>query len=340
MDIIGVTKIDFVGKRRYAYFVSGVLLALGIAAFILLLIGKGRLGIEFSGGTLVELSFKKPVDIGKVRDAVRRIGVSEAEVQQLHQAGEGSRFLIRAKRSETVEQELARKIVEAFKDPEFSGSEPIVERQEEVGPSIGRALRGKAIWAVVAALIAIMIYIAIRFEFRFGVAAAIATLHDVVVVFGLMWLLGREITLLVVSALLTLAGYSLTDTVVVFDRIRENLRARRKEPLPTIINASINEVLHRTVITATTTFLASVSLLAFGGPVIRDFSLALSMGIVVGTYSSIFVASPILIEWQAISPKEELVRVKPEEEKPVEKKEVPKPVTAQRPRKGKGKKRK
>lgn len=333
MDIIGVTNIDFVGKRKYAYFLSGALLALGIAVFVLLLTGRGRLGIEFSGGTLVELSFKKPVDIGKVRSVVS--GVSGAEVQQLHQPGEGSRFLIRVKRSETVEQELGRKIVEAFKGPDFSGNEPTVERQEEVGPSIGRALRGKAIWAIIAALIAITIYIAVRFEFRFGVAAAIATLHDVIVVFGLMWLLGREITLLVVSALLTLAGYSLTDTVVVFDRIRENLRARRKEPLPVIINASINEVLHRTIITATTTFLASVSLLIFGGPVIRDFSLALSMGIVVGTYSSIFVASPILVEWQAISPKEELVRAKPEEKRVAEEKVVTKPAEARRARKGK-----
>lgn len=335
MDIIGVTNIDFVGKRRYAYFLSGALLTLGIAVFVLLLTGRGRLGIEFTGGTLVELSFKKPVDIGKVRSIVGSIEVPGAEVQQLHQPGGGSRFLIRVKRSETVEQELGRKIVEAFKGPDFSGNEPTVERQEEVGPSIGRALRGKAIWAIIAALIAITIYIAVRFEFRFGVAAAIATLHDVIVVFGLMWLLGREITLLVVSALLTLAGYSLTDTVVVFDRIRENLRARRKEPLPVIINASINEVLHRTIITATTTFLASVSLLIFGGPVIRDFSLALSMGIVVGTYSSIFVASPILVEWQAISPKEELVRARPEEKKVVEEKVVTKPAEARRARKGK-----
>jgi preprotein translocase SecF subunit len=167
-----------------------------------------------------------------------------------------------------------------------------------VGPVIGQELQEAALWAILISLLGIVSYIAWRFEFRFGIVATVATFHDVLVVLGVFFLLGNEITLLIVTALLTLAGYSLTDTVVVFDRIRENFRARRRDSLAEMINTSINQVLSRTIMTSLTTLLAILALFLLGGEVLRDFSLALMLGIIVGTYSSVFVASPLVYEWR------------------------------------------
>ena len=172
-----------------------------------------------------------------------------------------------------------------------------MDSSTEIGPKIGKKLQKDAIVAVTFSLIGIILFITMRFEIRFGIAAAIATFHDVLAILGILYLADREITLLVVTALLTLAGYSLTDTVVVFDRIRENLRQRRRESLEKIINAGINQVLGRTIVTSLTTLLVVVTLFLFGGEVIHDFSLTLILGIVIGSYSSIFVASPLLLVW-------------------------------------------
>jgi len=173
-----------------------------------------------------------------------------------------------------------------------------VESSTEVGPAIGKELQQKALIAVAISLLGIIVYIAWRFEFRFGVAATIATFHDVLAVLGVVFILNKEITLLIVTALLTIGGYSLTDTVVVYDRIRENLRARRKEPLGDVMNASINQVLSRTAMTSITTLLSALALFFLGGEVLHDFAFALLMGVIVGTYSSWFVASPIIYEWR------------------------------------------
>ena len=167
-----------------------------------------------------------------------------------------------------------------------------------MGPAIGKELQQKALVAIGISLAGIIVYIAWRFEFRFGVAATVATFHDVLAVLGVVFILHKEITLLIVTALLTIAGYSLTDTVVVYDRIRENLRARRKEPLGDVINASINQVLSRTAMTSLTTLLAALALFLLGGEVLHDFAFALLIGVIVGTYSSWFVASPIIYEWR------------------------------------------
>jgi preprotein translocase SecF subunit len=175
---------------------------------------------------------------------------------------------------------------------------PRVISTEFIGPTIGRELRDKAIWAVIFSTIGFLAYIAFRFDFKFGVAAAIATFHDVFAVLGLSWALGMEFTLLIITALLTIAGYSLTDTVVVFDRIRENLKKHQRDPLIKIINDALNQVLSRTILTSLTTLLAVVVLYLFGGPVLRDFALVLIIGVIVGTYSSIFIASPILLMWR------------------------------------------
>jgi preprotein translocase subunit SecF len=174
---------------------------------------------------------------------------------------------------------------------------------EFVGPAVSKQLWSQAVWAMTLSLLGIMLYIAFRFDFRFGVGALVATLHDVLAVLGLMVLLHHEFSLLVVTALLTLAGYSLTDTVVVFDRVRENLKARRTDPMAKVVNDSINETLSRTINTSMTVLLTTVVLFVWGGQVLHSFSLALILGVLVGTYSSIFVATPLVVEWDLRSPK-------------------------------------
>jgi preprotein translocase subunit SecF len=190
-------------------------------------------------------------------------------------------------------------LAEAFPDNEFH-----LDSVHEVGPAVGEELREDAMWAVLLSLAGILIYIAFRFDFRFGVAAAIATFHDVLTVLAIVYFLDKEMTILVISALLTLAGYSLTDTVVVFDRIRENLKKlRRRADFVNGVNLSINDVLSRTVITSLTSLIVVIVLFIAGGEVLRDFALALICGILIGTYSSVFVASPIYVEWENRRPK-------------------------------------
>jgi preprotein translocase subunit SecF len=305
IEFLGKTKIDFMGRRYYAFALSGILVLLGLFATVQVFRGHANLGIDFSGGTSVQLKFDGPVEVGSVREALGKANIPDSNLQQF---SDSSRVLIRVKKEFAQQSRMLDKIQEALKAnlPERSF---VVEGSDEIGPAIGKGLRRSAIWAIILAMIGIMVYIAWRFEYKFGVAAAIATLHDVLAILGVMFLLGKEITLLVVTALLTLAGYSLTDTVVVYDRIRESLRARRKDPLDTVINVSINEVLSRTIITSLTTFLAALSLFIWGGEVLHDFSLAMCLGIIVGTYSSIFVAPPLLVEWNA------KVRMKPDRKK-------------------------
>jgi preprotein translocase subunit SecF len=205
--------------------------------------------------------------------------------------------MVRLKRG-TGEVAGTAEVVQHALRKEFGDNPLTVEATTEVGPAIGKELQQKALIAIAVSLAGIVVYIAWRFEFRFGVAATIATFHDVLGVLGVVFILNKEITLLIVTALLTIAGYSLTDTVVVYDRIRENLRTRRKEQLGDIMNASINQVLSRTVMTSVTTLLAVLALYLLGGEVLHDFAFALMLGIVVGTYSSVFVASPIIYEWR------------------------------------------
>ena len=292
-EIVGKTNIDFMGKRRIAFGISGVLIAFGVLAVIQILLGSANLGIDFSGGTAVQLKFDKPLEIEMARQALVNNGLEEAELQEFTQ---DNKLLIRIKTDTTIEEEISKKIVQVFKD-EFKGHAFVVDSSTSIGPAIGKKLQQDALIAITLSLIGIVLYIAARFEFRFGVAAAIATFHDVLAVLGLYHILDTEITLLVVTALLTLAGYSLTDTVIVFDRIRENLRQRRRDSIATIINNGINQVLSRTLVTTLTVVLVLVPLTLFGGEVLHDFSLALLLGVIIGTYSSVFVASPMLLIW-------------------------------------------
>lgn len=294
IEILGKTKIDFVAWRRIAFAVSSILCLLGIVSIIQIGRGAANLGIDFSGGTSVQLKFNRPVDLGQVRTLLAENGLKDSEPQQF--AG-GDRIMVRVKRAESSQVGMAQRVQDIFSKG-LPDNPFVVEGTNEVGPAIGKDLQKAALWAIGISMLGIIAYIAWRFEFKFGVAAAIATLHDVLVVLGLFMVLNREITLLIVTALLTLAGYSLTDTVVVFDRIRENLQGRRKESLGEVINISINEVLSRTIVTSLTVLLVLLALFFMGGEVLHDFSLALIAGVCVGTYSSWFVASPIVYEWR------------------------------------------
>ena len=294
MDILRDTKIDFIGKRYYAFVFSAILSLLGIIATILIPMGKANLGIDFTGGVAVQFKFENSFAIEDARKLLEKEGFKDAEIQQF---AEGNRLLIRLKKAEGELKAASDKLTEIFTTG-FADNRFTIESTTAVGPKVGEKLQQDALWAVAISLLGILLYVAWRFELIFGIAAVIATFHDVLAVLGIFYVLNKEINLLIITALLTLAGYSLTDTVVVFDRIRENLRKRGKEVLEGLINRSINEVLRRTLVTSGTTLLVLTALLIAGGEVIHDFSLALFLGVLVGTYSSIFVASPLLLIWK------------------------------------------
>lgn len=292
-ELLGKTSIDFIGKRNYAFVFSGVLALVGVITVVQLARGRANTGIDFAGGTAVQLHFEQPVHLDEARALLEREGVPDAELQQFT---DGNKLLVRVKKHTTIQEKTADRLVEVFRKG-FASNSFVVDSTTEIGPTVGAKLQRDAVKAIAIAMLGIILYIALRFEFRFGVAAAVATFHDVLAVLGVMWLLDKEINLLIVTALLTLAGYSLTDTVVVFDRIRENLRTRRRDDLAQVINQGINQVLSRTIVVSLTVFLVLVALFFFGGEVLHDFSFALLLGVVIGTYSSIFVASPLLLLW-------------------------------------------
>ena len=302
-EIIKDTKIDFAGKRKYAYIFSGILVLIGLFAFVQVLLGRANLGIEFTGGTMVQTSYDRhlsPEDIGKIRSAILGAKLGESEIQQVSGGGRYM-LLIRLKKIEATGGRISDEVLgilgKTFPEIPFRK-----EATQDVGPTVGTDLQHKAVWAIFWALIAIALYIWIRFRtLDFGIAALVATMHDVFVMLGIVYLLNLEITLLIITAILTIAGYSLTDTVVVFDRIRENMRTKRREGLFKVINLSVNGVLSRTILTGGTTLLPVAALLILGGDVTRYFSLALFIGLFLGTYSSWFVASPILLEWEKVA---------------------------------------
>ncbi len=290
LQILHKTNIDFMGWKNISFTFSAILIILGIVGLVQIGRGKANLGIDFVGGTTIQLSFKEPIAVDKARLALDKSGFQGSTIQLVGEGG--NKILIRLRESEGTSDKVQNMFRQEFPSNPFE-----VESIQEIGPVIGQALQRQALWAITVSIAAIIVYIAFRFQFKFGVSAAIATVHDVLAVLGIFFILNKEINLLIITALLTLAGYSLTDTVVVFDRIRENLKRNRKDPLPKLVNDSINEVLSRTVITSLTVVLVLVPLVIFGGEVLHDFSLALLMGVVVGTYSSVFVASPVLVVW-------------------------------------------
>ncbi|HET8580251.1 MAG TPA: protein translocase subunit SecF [Nitrospiraceae bacterium] len=293
LEILGKTNIDFMGKRRIAFVFSGIMVMLGLLAVVQINRGAANLGIDFAGGTAVQLKFDQPIRIDEARKALESQGLADAELQEFV---EENKLLIRVKAATTIEEKVAERVISIFRK-QIPNNRFVVDSTTEIGPTIGKKLQQDALIAVLISFVGIILYIAARFELRFGVAAAIATFHDVLAVLGAFYILDKEITLLVVTALLTLAGYSLTDTVVVFDRIRENLRVRRRDGIETVINNGINQVLSRTIVTSLTVVLVLIPLTVAGGEVLHDFSLALLWGVIFGTYSSVFVASPLLVVW-------------------------------------------
>ena len=295
IEIFHGTRFDFVGRRKIAYVVSSVLVVLGLVEIVQIVRGQAELGIESAGGTLLQVRAERAAPTAAVRRALETAGFREVSVQE---AGTG-RSIIRVRHNDQIPTgQVSETLRKALVAGLAAGTTLQMERSEEVGPVVGRALQTQALYAVFFSTLGILGYIAWRFDFRFGVAATIATLHDVLAALGYILLTRTEVTLLIVSAVLTLAGYSLTDTVVVFDRIRENLRNLRRETFENVVNLSLNETLSRTIITSGTTMLATLAVLFFAGHVVHDFAKVLVFGIVIGTYSSIFVASPLLIEWR------------------------------------------
>lgn len=297
LEILGKTNIDFMGKRRFSFLFSGIMVVLGLMAVIQISRGAANLGIDFVGGTAVQLKFDQAIRIEEARKILEENGLANAELQEF---GQENKLLIRLKTSTTLEEKVAERVVAVF-TKEFPSNHFVVDSSMEIGPAIGQKLQQDALIAVLISFAGIIFYVAARFELRFGIAAALATFHDVLAVLGAFYILDKEITLLVVTALLTLAGYSMTDTVVVFDRIRENLRLRRRDSEETIINNAINQVLSRTIVTSLTVVLVLIPLTLAGGEVLHDFSLALLGGVIIGTFSSIFVASPLLLLWPKAS---------------------------------------
>ncbi|HEX37641.1 MAG TPA: protein translocase subunit SecF [Candidatus Cloacimonetes bacterium] len=303
MNFLSNTNIDFISKRKIAFIFSALLIVAGIISIVLN--GGMKLGIDFTGGTLLEFDFTPseptttPLEIQNIRDVLSQKGFSDAVIQEF---GNPNIILVKIKASEKPEEDediLISVLREEF--PDYAGNKSEIEflrRSEHVGAKIGEELRGRSALAILIALLGIIIYIWWRFELTFGFAAVLALFHDVIITLGLLSLFGMEISIAVIGALLAIVGYSLNDTIVLFVRIREDLKIYRKESYTSIINHSINEVLSRTVITSFTTLMVVLSLYIFGGEVIRDFAFTLLCGVLVGTYSSIFIASPVLVAYR------------------------------------------
>jgi preprotein translocase subunit SecF len=293
IELIRNPNINFLGKRNIAFLISGIFSIIGIIAIVQIATGHANLGIDFAGGTAIQLKFEKKIVLHDVRLALESAGLKDFDLQDLPTE---NKILIRVKKTEQelglVSENITNSISQKIPDNSY-----VVDSTTVIGPKVGGRLRADAAKAVAMAVIGILIYVAFRFQFKFGVGATIATFHDVLAVLGIFYLMGKEINLILITALLTIAGYSLTDTVVVFDRIRENLKLKQKDSVESVMNTSINEVLSRTIITSTTVLLTSIALFFFGGEVLHDFSLAMIMGVIIGTYSSIFVASPVVLLW-------------------------------------------
>ncbi len=286
-------NIDFIGKRKTAFMVSAllILLSLGSLAF------KGlNFGIDFTGGTLVEVKFDKAPKVADVRAAISPKGYGNAIIQEF---GAPEEILIRVQNDDAEKSSnISTAILDALSET-FTADAVEMRRVEFVGPQVGEELTEAGIMAVLIAMLAILFYVTIRFQFRFALGADAALLHDITIVLGLFAITGKEFTLPVIAALLTVIGYSLNDTIVVFDRIRENFEANRKRKTPEseteIVNNSLNQTLARTLMTSITTLLVVLALFIFGGEVIHNFAFALIAGILIGTYSSIYVASPVMM---------------------------------------------
>ena len=301
MRIIKDTSINFMGKSSITKIVSIVVITLGI---ISLVINKGpKLSIDFKGGTLIAVNYTDNIDIDDVRSSMGEVEIEgqvfDFSMAEIKHFGDLSNVAIRIASFDSEPKNFAKHLVEKmaslYPDLIPKDGNDFILSIEKVGPKIGAELRGDAIMAVVSALLLILVYITIRFELKYAVGAIAALAHDVLVTLGIFSLFGYEISLAVIAAFLTIVGYSLNDTIVIFDRVRENARLLKKSALVSVINQSINDSLSRTIVTSLTTFFVVLILFVFGGEVLHTFSFAMIVGVIVGTYSSIFVASPVVL---------------------------------------------
>jgi preprotein translocase subunit SecF len=291
MRLFAKADYKFLEVRKRAYLLSAFFLTIGVLSIA---VHRGlNYGVDFTGGTLFQIRFSQVATSADLRTAFGDAGFTNVQVQDF---GGENEFLIRmAEFTEGGNRELAAR-VDLLLTSRFGEDSYSVVRIEAVGPRVGAELRQRAVYAVLISFLLTLVYLGFRFEWRFGLAAVIATFHDVIIAFGVISILNIEISLPTVAAILTIIGYSLNDTIVIFDRIRENLKKHRREAYVSILNESINETLPRTVMTSGTTLAVLLALAVFGGAVIREFTIVLILGVLVGTYSSIFVASPALLE--------------------------------------------
>lgn len=286
------TKIDFLGNRRYAYAFTTLMILLALASIPIK--GGVQLGIDFTGGVMVQVQFKKDVDTEHIRKALKPLS-ENLIVQKVTLMGQKEQeFLIRMEAPEEGADKFQRQIQELL-DKEFGKDNAQIRGLEMVGPKVGKDLRESAIWATVVALSMLLVYMAFRFTLSMGVGAIFCLIHDLIIIYGFFVWTGKEFNLTILAAMLTVIGYDVNDTIVVCDRIRDNLKSMKKAPLIEILNASINQTLSRTVLTSGFTLLVVIALLILGTNVLKDFAWALLIGILFGTYSSIFVASPLVL---------------------------------------------
>ena len=301
MRIVRDTNINFMNQRKVASIFSAVVIISGLVS--LLINGGPKLSIDFKGGTIVSVQYNEEMDITTVREALSNVDIDgqvfDFSSEEVKYFGDNSSVSVRVPHIEDSPANFGQKIADhlynSFPNKVPSDKNLFILNKGSVGPKIGSELSGKALMAIISALGLILVYISIRFELRFALGAIAALTHDVFVTLGLFSLLGYEISLPIIAAFLTIVGYSLNDTIVIFDRIRENIKVLKRENYTKIINQSINESLSRTIVTSLTTFFVVLILWLFGGEVIHNFALAMIIGVIVGTYSSIYIASPIVI---------------------------------------------
>ena len=304
MQIIKDSKIDFMNKSRFTILLSGALILAGI--FSLIINNGPKLSIDFKGGTLIAVQYTKPININDLRSQLKNVNINgqsfDFSTSEIKHFGDNSNVSVRIANLENEPEKFSQNFVDILKniypDALPESKDDFILSIDKVSPKVGSELSGKAIMAIIYAITLILIYIYFRFEFTYAIGAIAAIAHDVIITLGIFSILGYEISLSVIAAFLTIVGYSLNDTIVIFDRIRENMKALKRESVVSIVNKSINESLSRTVVTSLTTLFVVLTLYFFGGEVIHYFSFALIIGVLVGTYSSIFVASLIVVYMQ------------------------------------------
>ena len=304
MQIIKDSKIDFMNNSRFTILLSGALILAGI--FSLIINNGPKLSIDFKGGTLIAVQYTKPININDLRFQLKNVNIDgqsfDFSTSEIKHFGDNSNVSVRIANLENEPEKFSQNFIDILKDiypdalPE--DKDDFILSIDKVGPKIGSELSGKAIMAIIYAITLILIYISFRFEFTYAIGAIAAIAHDVIITLGVFSILGYEISLSIIAAFLTIVGYSLNDTIVIFDRIRENMKAIKRESVVSIVNKSINESLSRTIVTSLTTLFVVLTLYFFGGEVIHYFSFALIVGVLIGTYSSIFVASLIVVYMQ------------------------------------------